>query len=59
MNLNNTIDRIKEMLDDNNDEALKGLLEKYHSADLAEVLPKLKEDERIKCFLLIDKRDKS
>ena len=56
MNLNNTIDRIKEMLDDNNNEALKGLLGKYHSADLAEILPQLKEDERIKCILLIDKQ---
>ena len=56
MNLNNTIDRIKEMLDDKNNEALKGLLGKYHSADLAEILPQLKEDERIKCFLLIDKQ---
>ncbi len=56
MNINNIIDRIQEILDDKNDEALKVLLEKYHSADLAEILPQLKEDERIKCFLLIDKQ---
>ncbi len=56
MNLNNIIDRIEEILSDNNDEALKSLLEKYHSADLAEILPQLKEEERIKCFLLIDKQ---
>ena len=49
-----TIERIRELLADAQVEPLKEELNSYHSADLADILQELKEDERLECFKLID-----
>ena len=54
INLPSTIDRIKELLADDSIEPLKEELNSYHSADLADILQELKEDDRIQCFKLIE-----
>lgn len=55
MNIENIIERVKELLEDpSSDIQLQELLNAYHSADLAEILETLKPEERLRCFLLID-----
>ena len=54
LNFQNAIDRVIEMLEDDNIEAVKDLLNSYHSADLAEILTELKPNQRLICFPLID-----
>lgn len=54
INLETTIDRIRELLDEPSKEALREELNSYHSADLADILQDLKEDERLDCFKLIE-----
>ena len=54
-NLSTTIERIRELLDDvSSAETLTEELNSFHSADLADILQELKEDERLECFKLID-----
>lgn len=55
INLETTIDRIRELIDDNSPESLSEELNSYHSADLADILQELKEEERIECFKLIER----
>lgn len=58
LNIQNSVDRIRELVADNNVESLKAELNGYHSADLADIFPDLDASERIECFKLIDE-DKS
>ena len=53
-NISATIERIRELLADTQIEPLAEELNSYHSADLADILQELKEDERLDCFKLID-----
>ncbi len=54
-NLSTTIERIRELLDDSSSsDTLTEELNSFHSADLADILQELKEDERLECFKLID-----
>lgn len=53
-NISATIERIRELLADAQIEPLEEELNSYHSADLADILQELKEDERLDCFKLID-----
>ena len=53
-NISATIERIRELLADAQIEPLAEELNSYHSADLADILQELKEDERLDCFKLID-----
>ncbi len=54
LNINNIVDRIKEMIEDDNQLQLRDVLNSYHSADLAEILKELKPEERIKAFKNIE-----
>ncbi len=58
LNIQNSVDRIRELVAENNIESLKTELNGYHSADLADIFPDLDTSERIECFNLIDE-DKS
>ncbi len=50
LNVENAIDRIREIIDDENSNQLKEVLNDYHSADLADIFQDLKPEERLLCF---------
>lgn len=50
LNVENTIERIREIIDDENIQQLSEVLNEFHSADLADILSELKSEERILCF---------
>lgn len=50
LNVENTVERIREIIDDENIQQLKDELDSFHSADLADILPELKPEERLLCF---------
>lgn len=54
LNIENTIERIREIIDDENIQQLKEELDGFHSADLADIFPELKPEERLLCFKNID-----
>lgn len=54
LNIENTIERIREIVDDENIQQLKEELDSFHSADLADILNELKQEERLLCFKNID-----
>lgn len=54
INIENIVERIREILDDENIQQLTEELNGYHSADLADILPELKSEERLLCFKHID-----
>ncbi len=54
MNLENVLERIREILDDETLEQLKDELASFHSADLADIFQELKPEERLVCFKLLD-----
>lgn len=54
LNLENTADRIRELMEDKNTAGLSELLEGYHSADLAEILPMLSSEDRLTVFRILD-----
>ena len=53
-NIENTIDRIQELIDSKAEEQLRDELATYHSADLADIFQKLKPEERLECITHID-----
>ena len=53
-NLENTIDRIQELIDSEAEPQLRDELNSYHSADLADIFQQIKPEERLKCITLID-----
>ena len=53
-NIENTIDRIQELIENNAEQTLKDELNSYHSADLADIFQQLKENERLYCITKID-----
>ncbi|MDD3237684.1 MAG: magnesium transporter [Candidatus Gastranaerophilales bacterium] len=59
LNVENIVDRIKEKIEDENFSQLKGTLDSYHSADLAEILKELKPEERLIAFKNIVEEDKA
>lgn len=54
LNIENVIERINEIIDDNNVQQLKEVLDGYHSADLAEIFPELSAQDRLFCFKNLD-----
>lgn len=54
LNIQNTVERIREIIDDENIQQLTELLDDFHSADLADILPELKAEERLQCFKNMD-----
>lgn len=53
-NVQNIIDRIREIMDDETLVQLKDELNAYHVADLADIFQELKHEERLQCFKLLD-----
>ena len=54
MNVQNIIDRIREIMSDETVIQLKEELNSYHVADLADIFQELKPEERLQCFKLLD-----
>ena len=54
LNMETTIERIREIIADENIQQLKEELNNFHSADLAEILPELSPEERLISFENID-----
>lgn len=54
INIQNIIERIREIIDDETLQPLQEELAGYHVADLADIFQELKPDERLKCFKLLD-----
>jgi len=54
INLENIIERIREIIDDENIPQLQEVLDGYHSADLADIFLELKPEERLLCFKCLD-----
>lgn len=54
LNIENTVERIREIIDDENIQQLTDVLNDYHSADLADIFPELKPEERLLCFKHLD-----
>ena len=57
LNLENAIDRLKDILAQADDNLLKEELNNLHSADIAELFEELDEDERLKCFNIMPEDD--
>lgn len=53
-NIENTIDRIQELIECNAEQQLCDELNSYHSADLADIFQQLKPEERLECITKID-----
>ena len=53
-NLENTIDRIQELIDSDTEQQLKDELVTYHSADIADIFQQLTPEERLACFSKLD-----
>ena len=53
-NIENTIDRIQELIESDTEQQLRDELNSYHSADLADIFQQLKPEERLKCITLVD-----
>ena len=54
LNIENTVERIREIISDDNLSQLREMLDDYHSADIADILLDLKPDERVLCFKNIE-----
>ena len=54
MNVQNIIERIRELISDDTLVQLKDELNGYHSADLADIFVELRPDERLECFKLLE-----
>ena len=54
MNVQNIIDRIREIIDDETIDQLTDELNGYHVADLADIFQEMKSEERLQCFKLLD-----
>lgn len=50
LNVENTVERIREIIDDENIHQLKEVMDEFHSADLADIFQQLNSDERLLCF---------
>ncbi|MBE7711314.1 MAG: magnesium transporter [Cyanobacteria bacterium SIG31] len=53
-NIENTIDRIQELIDSDTMQQLRDELNSFHEADLADIFQQLKPEERLECFVLLD-----
>ena len=54
LNIENTIDRLRELIENGDNEQLRDELESFHSADLADIFQELKPEERLICITNIN-----
>jgi len=59
LNIENTIDRIQELIDNGDENQLRAELDSYHSADLADIFQELKPEERLICITHVDEEKAS
>ena len=57
LNMENTVERLKDILAQCDDNLLREELDNLHSADIAEIFEELDEDERLKCFNIMPEDD--
>ena len=57
LNMENAVERLKDILSQGDDNLLKEELDNLHSADIAELFEELDEDERLKCFNIMPEDD--
>ena len=53
-NIENTIDRIRELIDTDTEQQLREELNSFHSADIADIFQILKPEERLTCFTKLE-----
>ena len=53
-NMENTVDRLRELIDSDTEQQLREELNTYHSADIADIFQQLKPEERLACFTKLD-----
>lgn len=54
LNIENIVERVREIIDDENIQQLKEELNGYHSADLADLFQEFRPEERLLCFKCLD-----
>ena len=54
INIENILERLREIMEDETTDQLKEELNGYHVADLADIFHEMKSDERLQCFKLLD-----
>lgn len=54
INVESIVERIREIIDDENTKQLKEVLDGYHAADLADIFAELTSHERLSCFNLLN-----
>lgn len=54
LNLENILERIKDLLESGSDTQLQDELNNLHSADITEIFEELREDEMLKCYNMLD-----
>lgn len=54
LNIENIVERVREIIDDENLQQLSEELNGYHSADLADLFQEFKPEERLICFKCLD-----
>jgi len=57
LNIENTIERLRDILQQDDDNLLREELSNFHSADIAEIFEEIEEDERLKCFNCLPEDD--
>ena len=53
-NIENTVDRIQELIDNDTEQQLREVLDTFHSADLADIFQLMKPEDRLTCFLKLN-----
>ena len=59
LNIENTIDRIRELIEKGDNSLSSSELNSYHSADLADIFQELKPEERLECITNIEEEKAS
>ena len=54
LNIENTVDRLRELIENGDNAQLRDELESFHSADLADIFQELKPEERLLCITNIN-----
>lgn len=53
-NIENTVDRIQELIDNDTEQQLREVLDTFHSADLSDIFQLMKPEDRLACFLKLN-----
>jgi magnesium transporter len=59
INIQSTVERIREIIDDENSKQLKETLDGFHAADLVDIFDELKPPERLACFKQLEEEKAS